>query len=410
MRLLFLTPQSPYPPHGGGPLRALGLIAGLHQAGCEIDLLTFVEEGQPDPATTPLSEFCRQIISVSMPKRSSAHRLRDLLAGKVDMISRFHTSAYGEALNRVLNSAQASGKPYDAIQAEGLEVAAYLPRLKTSHPHLNLIYGSTNAEFELQRVMYLSDRRTLRRLPVTLYSLIQWRRLIHFERWICQSSDQVIATSQPDADAFARLAPEARISVVPNGIDVNEYMQPSAQLELGSAALLFTGTMDYRPNVDAALWFADQILVRVRAAVPEARLFIVGRSPHPRLDVLRQRPDIELTGYVQDIRPFLNGCAVYIVPLRMGAGTRLKLLQAMAASRAIVSTTMGAQGLDVTSGREMILADDAATFAQSVITLLRDPARRDALGRAAQTLVCERYDWSVLIPRMVAVYREMGIG
>ncbi len=406
MRILFLTPQPPYPPHAGNALRTLGLLEGLHKAGAHIDLITFVEDGQPDPVSTPAAELCQRIVSIPTPKRALRQRLRDLLlSGAADMSRRFYSERYADELTRQLKTRG----DYDLIQFEGLEMAGYLPIIRALRPQAKVIYGAANAEFDLQRLIYMNDRRILRRLPGTVYSLIQWRRLVRFERQVCQNVAHVIATSQADADAFRWLSPKSAVSVVPNGIYVQEYMQSSTQLELGSAALLFTGSMGYRPNVDAVLWFADAILGQIREAVPEARLFVVGKNPHPRLAPLRQRADVEITGYVQDVTPFLHSGAVYIAPLRMGSGTRLKLLQAMAAQRAIVSTTIGAQGLEIMPGRELLIADDAAAFAQQVIDLLRDPARREAIGRAAQTFVCEKYDWSVIAPRLLAVYQGMGV-
>jgi len=406
MRLLFLTPQPPYPPHAGGALRTLGLLDGLYKAGCQVDLLTFVEHNQQDPKQTPAATLCDEIVSVPTPQRAISQRVRDLVAGKADLERRFYSPQFADALRT-----QLARHAYDAIQFEGLEVTPYLPLVKAAAPTLKTIYSSTNAEYELQHGMYLNDRRDVRRVAGLLYSLIQWRRLIRYERWVCENVTQVIATSQTDADSFARLAPHAPISVVPNGIFVNEYTSENvqAQLELGSSALLFTGSMGYRPNVDAALWFSDQILSRVREAVPDARLFVVGNRPHARLDPLRQRPDVKITGYVQNILPFLYGCAVYVVPLRMGGGTRLKLLQAMAAQRAIVSTAIGAQGLDAMAGRDLLIANDAASFAQNVIALLRDPTRRATMGSAAYSFVCDHYDWSVIMPRLMRMYQEMGL-
>ena len=232
---------------------------------------------------------------------------------------------------------------------------------------------------------------------------------MRFERAICQLSAVVIATSGPDAAAFQRLAPGAHIHVVPNGIHTDEYQGNGSNVELGSAALLFTGSMSYRPNVDAVLWFAEQVLGRIRAAVPGARLYIVGQQPHPRLDPLRQREDIQITGFVQDVSPFLNSCTVYVAPLRTGGGTRLKLLQAMAARCAIVSTSIGAMGLDITAGDQALIADDALSFAQAVIALLNDPAKRAALGGAAETLVKTTYDWAAITPRLLAVYQDPAL-
>lgn len=403
MRVLFLTSQLPFPPYSGGPLRSYGLISGLHAAGHSVDLLTFTEPGQPDPAGTPLAERCAHIWAVPAPRRSLRDRLRDLLlSAEADMARRFYAPGYAEALTGVLR-----GQTYDIIQIESLEMTPYLLVARTLCPAARIIYDALNAEHDLQRLIHRIDRRTPARWPAALYSFIQWRRLIRMEREICRAVDQVIAVSDEDARALRDLAPAARIAVVPNGIYADEYAETHERLDLGPAALLFTGTMNYRPNVDAVLWFVDSVLEVVREAVPEAKLFIVGNKPHPRLEAIRRRNDVEITGFVQDVTPFLHSTALYVAPLRMGSGTRLKLLQAMAAGAAIVSTRIGAEGLNITSGQEVVLADDATAFAQATVALLRDPDRRTALGRAAQALVRQQYDWSVIMPRLLTVYREL---
>jgi glycosyltransferase involved in cell wall biosynthesis len=405
MRLLFLTGQVPYPPHAGGALRTYGLLDGLHQAGFTIDLLTFIEPGQSDPASTPLATLCGEMVALPAPRRSLADRLRDLmLTPYADMARRFYSPQFEAALKNQLMRVD-----YDLVQIESLEMAAYLPTIRAVRPAVRVIYDSFNAEFDLQRLMYEIDRRVPARLPGAAYSLIQWQRLTRFERKVCQQVDRVIAVSDADAEAFGRLAPGVQVAIVPNAIYVEEYSRATQQLDLGSAALLFTGTMNYRPNVDAVMWFTNHVLGEIRHAVPEARLFVVGNKPHNRLDGVRQRPDVEVTGFVQDVLPFLQSAAVYVAPLRMGSGTRLKLLQAMAAGCAIVSTRIGAQGLKVTSWREAILADDATSFAQGTIALLRDLTYRRRLGQAARELACREYDWSVIWPRLLKVYAGLGL-
>ncbi|MCE7947076.1 MAG: glycosyltransferase [Chloroflexi bacterium CFX4] len=405
MHVLFLTSQVPYPPHGGGALRVYGLLDGLRKAGHQLDLLTFVEPNAPPPHQTPLAELCQTIIGVPYVPRSTRQRLRDLLFTRhADLARRFETPAFTAALR-----VQLKGQRYDAVQMQSLEMAAYLPILRAEAPQARLIYDAYNAEYDLQRSIYAVDRRNVARLPQALYSFVQWRRLIAFERSVCRHADAVTAVSEADAAALAKLAPEQHIAVVPNGIFTAEYTEPSGQLTLGDSALLFTGTMNYRPNVDAALWFVENVLERVRQVVPTARLFIVGNKPHPRLDAVRQRPDVEITGFVQDVTPFLHSAAIYIAPLRMGSGTRLKLLQAMAAGCAIVSTSVGAQGIALRNGQEAILADDALSFAQAVIALLKDPDRRAALGKAARQLVQTHYDWSAIVPCLLKVYERLGV-
>jgi glycosyltransferase involved in cell wall biosynthesis len=165
--------------------------------------------------------------------------------------------------------------------------------------------------------------------------------------------------------------------------------------------------MDYRPNVDAALWFALEVLPRIQRSVPDAHFTVVGQKPHPRLDRLRELPGVTLTGQVPDIRPFIQAADVYVAPLRMGSGTRLKLLEAMAMERAIVSTRLGAEGLEAAAGEALVIADQPGSFASAVVDLLQDAARRQILGRQASALVRARYDWPVIIPRVEAVYERL---
>jgi glycosyltransferase involved in cell wall biosynthesis len=404
MRILFLTSQVPYPPYGGGALRVYGLLDGLHKAGYQLDLLTFSEPSAPLLEQTPLAALCRTMRSVPYVPRSARQRLRDLLLTRqADLARRFDSPAFAAALHEQLRTTR-----YDIIHMQSLEMATYLPLLRVAAPQARLIYDAYNAEYDLQRSIYAVDRRQLTRLPQALYSFVQWRRLLHFERSVCRAADAVIAVSEADAAALNKLAPEKQIAVVPNGIFTTEYAQPSVQLDLGGSALLFTGTMNYRPNVDAVLWFVEQVLDRVRQAVPTARLFIVGNKPHPRLDAIRQRPDVEITGFVQDVTPFLHAATIYIAPLRMGSGTRLKLLQAMAVGCAIVSTSIGAQGIALQNGREAIIADDALSFAQAVIGLLNDAERRAQIGAAARQLAQTRYDWSAILPCLLKVYERLG--
>jgi glycosyltransferase involved in cell wall biosynthesis len=347
------------------------------------------------------------LISVPSPQRKFSRRLNDLLlTQRADIQSRFASSEYASQLTRLLEA----DTVYDVIQFEGLEMATYLPLIKKLRPNAKMIYGAANAEYELQRLIFSDDRRQWTRLPATAYSLMQWRRLKAYERWVCRQVTHVIATSAYDADALKALAPETPVSVVPNGIYVQDYLHTVEQLDLGPQALLFTGSMGYRPNVDAMLWFADSVMPAIREEAPEATLYIVGKNPHSRLDGLRQRADIRVTGFVQDVTPFLHGCAVYVAPLRSGSGTRLKLLQAMAAGCAIVATAVGAQGIEIQPGKEMIIADTAAAFSQAVAMLLRDAALRATMGKAAQDFVCASYDWPIIVPRLLAAYREIGIG
>jgi glycosyltransferase involved in cell wall biosynthesis len=403
MRLLFLTAQPPEPPHAGGTLRTNGLMRHVFAAGHEIHLLSFAEEDQLKINQSALKTFCARVETVPPPQRRLIHRLRDLLLTNLaDMQRRCYSPQYAAKLAVMLDN-----HPFDLIQIESLEMATYLRVLKRKAPDTPVIYDSFNAEFDLQRSVYDTERGNLRRLPGALYSLIQWRRLIRFEREVCQSVAHTIAVSEADAESFRALVPDCSVSVVPNGINTQDYAQHDSSLDLGNCALVFTGSMDYRPNVDAAIWFAEQILPLIRERVPEAKFFVVGNNPHPRLDMLRERDDVEITGWVPDVNPFLHAATVYVVPMRMGSGTRLKVLQAMAAGKAVVSTRTGAQGLYGSDSDTLRLADTAAGFADAVSGLLQHPDQRHDLGAAGAEYVKANYDWSVIAPKLLRVYDEI---
>ena len=278
-----------------------------------------------------------------------------------------------------------------------------------------LVFDDHNAEYILQQRAFETDARQPRRWMGALYSLIQWQKLRRYEARVCRAFDRVVAVSPADAQALQRLVPGLEVTVVLNGVDTecynDQFLMTNDQarighwdLVIGHWSLVFTGKMDFRPNVDAVLWFCQEILPSIRRERPSVRFTIVGRDPHPRVLALARDPQVTVTGYVEDVRPYIAGAAVYVVPLRMGGGTRLKVLEAMAMGQAIVSTTLGCEGVVLTPGREAALADTAQEFAWRVVELLGDEGRRRSMGQQARRLVEARYDWRAIVPRLEQVY------
>lgn len=403
MRLLMLTPSLPYPPHQGGAIRNYGILHGLHAAGHDITLMSF-HSGSPTIDSTPLINMCSRIETVPFPYRARSQRLRDLaLSTQPDLANRLRSDEFSYRLKSLLEETK-----FDLIQFEGLEMAAYLPL--TQNSGAKLCYDAHNAEYALQRVIFEVDLSTPLRWPSAAYSLIQSHRIADFERLVCHQVDCVIAVSDEDASTLRQLCPDARISVISNGVFADDYNGTGEYLDLGKNVMTFTGKMDYRPNVDAMLWFAGSVLPQVQKRVPDARLYIVGQKPHPRLESLRDKPNVELTGWVPEIRPFLHATSVYVAPLRMGSGTRLKILEAMAAGCAVVATTLAAAGLPQSVKSAMLIANSEADMGEAIVTLLQDESRRKELGSAAQIAIRQHYDWSLLIPRLLATYKEIGLG
>jgi sugar transferase (PEP-CTERM/EpsH1 system associated) len=408
VKVLFLTPQVPYPPQQGAALRNWGFISGLATRH-EVAVLSFLAPGQSLPTfleqapqpDDPLRTACR-IETVPFPARTLRDRLYDILTThQPDMALRLVSEAYSHRLADWL-----ADECFDVLQIGGIEMAPYLDIAKSARPQPRLVFDNLNCEYLLQKRAFLTDLRALLRWPGAAYSFVQWQRLRRYEAQVCRAADRVLAVSDVDAAMLQKLVPGLDVTVVPNGVDTLTYWPEFAGLEPGMPedALVFTGTMDFRPNVDAVLWFARQVLPRVQAEVPGVRFFVVGQRPHRRLDGLRSDPAITLTGWVKDPRPYIAQAAVYVAPLRIGGGTRLKLLEAMAMGKPVVATSLGAEGYPVADGRELLLADTPEDFATTVLALLRAPEWRAELGQAGRRFVERRYDWRAIVPRLEAVY------
>ena len=407
MKLLFLTPQLPYPPRQGTTLRNYSLIRYL-AAGHTVHLFSLLAPGEGLAPDSPLHHLCPRIELSPQPQRSLRQRAFDTLTSlQPDMALRLATP---EAQNQI--QAMLAAERYDIVQAEGIEMAGYVLRaLHSDRPRqFRFVFDDHNAEYLLQRRAALVDLTRPRRWLAALYSLAQWAKLRRYERAICLQADAVVAVSQPDRQALCRLAPGIDPAVVPNGIDLAAY-GPYPQATHQPPHLVFTGKMDYRPNVDAVLWFGQAVLPLVRVQIPDVRFQIVGMNPHPRLAALHADPAVTITGAVDDPRPYIRGAAVYVVPMRVGGGTRFKVLEAMACGKAIVSTALGVEGIPVQDGRELLIADEPAAFAAAVVELLRDQqqggGRGRALGEAAYQFVRTHYTWEWIIPRLQHLYEQI---
>ena len=229
-----------------------------------------------------------------------------------------------------------------------------------------------------------------------LWKAVCWREYCTTalaERRYLNLADHVLTVSDTDRDLFARTIKPAKITVIPTGVDL-DFFRPSAGEEQPNT-LVFTGSMDYMPNEDGICYFLEQILPRVRFHLPKVALLVVGRRPSPRLlKLATMTPGVEVTGAVDDIRPYVKRGSVYVVPLRVGSGTRLKIFEAMAMGKPIVSTSVGAEGLPVRTEQNILIADSPDAFANAVVRLLLDHSLRSDLGRAARELVVQKHSWA----------------
>jgi glycosyltransferase involved in cell wall biosynthesis len=224
-----------------------------------------------------------------------------------------------------------------------------------------------------------------------------------FEAKMCPQFDCVVAVSREDREQMQQEYGVEAIYDVPTGVDTT-FFRPSGERKRKPQSLVFTGSMDWLPNEDAIRYFTEQILPRIKQAVPGVTLTVVGRDPFPGLVELSKRDSsVVVTGRVDDVRPYMDEAAVYIVPLRIGGGTRLKIYEAMAMEKPIVSTSIGAEGLPVANGEEIVLADTPETFADAVVGLLQQEDRATAIGKRAAAKVREQFGWDTVADSFAAI-------
>ena len=408
---MVVAPQLPWPAFQGTSLRNARLARALVDAGAVVDLLAFDSTSRGGGPWNDDRGSFGAVRVVSKPTRSGVRRFSDFVSGSPDLATRLRSGAFDAEFSGLVRSGA-----YDAIHLEGFEVAhvalgpgalraeawGRAPWLTTGERSPVIVFDDHNAEFALQASAAAVDWRVPARWPRAVYSSVQSRRLRRREALYAAAADVCVAVSDEDASLLQGVVPGLVPVVVPNGIDVGAFGAPRPA---PSPVLVFSGKFDYRPNVDAACWFVKEIFPIVRLRVAGVRLVLAGMDPSPVVRALASS-DVVVTGYLSELemRAQVSAAWVAIVPVRMGSGTRFKVLEAMAAGVPVVSTTFGASGSGIIDGVHGRLADDAAAFAAAIIDLVGDVASRHRLASRARTLAEARHDWGVIVPRLVDAY------
>jgi len=388
MKLLWLNAGLLLPLDKGGKLRTWHVMRHL-AARHDITYLSFEDPTQTDADRQGMSAVCSRLETV--PRSDTAKgtwRFYAEAAGYVVDAAPYAVAKYRSAAYRARIEDLLAHERFDAVVCDFLPPVVNLPERL---PCPSIVF-THNVEAEIWRRH--AEQATN---PAARYLLTQqWKRMLRFEAAALSRFDLVLAVSEADAKTFAKLYPGTvtqPVHVVQTGVETN-YFMPRGEPE--RAHMVFTGSMDWLPNEDGMTYFCREILPWIRRAEPDATLSIIGRSPTPLVRKLAEIPGVEVTGRVDDVRPHIARGAVYVVPLRIGGGTRLKIFEAMSMGKAVVSTSIGAEGLPVTNRRDIEIADEPSAFADAVVRLMRDTAARRAIESAARRLVVDRYDWSAV--------------
>ncbi len=383
MRILWVKTELLHPVDKGGRIRSYQMLREIAREH-HVTYLT-LDDGQAAPdASERASEYSTELVRIPFapPLKGSVAfygaLARNVLSTLPYAVGRYRSRAMRDAIARLAPSS-------DLVVCDFLAPAVNMP---DSLPVPTVLFQHNVEAMIWERHAQVATSPARR-----LYMQEQFRRMSAFERVACDRFDRTIAVSPQDAEVMADRYGATRVSHVATGVDV-DYFTPASRVEPSTFDLVFTGSMDWMPNDDAMLWFIAEILPRIRSVLPAVTVTVVGRTPSQTLqNAAKSAGGVTVTGRVPDVRPYLERGSVFIVPMRVGGGTRLKIFEAMSMGVPVVSTTIGAEGLPLRDGETISLRDGSEAFADGVVELLENTARRRLLGAAGQGQVRARFGW-----------------
>ncbi|EGB14404.1 glycosyl transferase group 1 [Pseudodesulfovibrio mercurii] len=402
--VLFATARPPYPLDTGAKIRTWNILSGFVDR-YDVDVLHFIDpavEAGWRKAAAALG--VREIFGMENPDLNRPAAPSDLLAA---LIRGLPVSTVKYAKADFAARFRELAPNYDLVHVDTIHLAGGLGGLGNGGGAPFTTLNAHNVEYQIAERMRDLERSLPRRLALGLHA----RNMRRFETRAFREAGMVLAVSGEDGGQIDALAGQGKGVLVENGVDVNFYTPADDPADAPGRAdnLVFVGSMDWLPNIDGMKWFVRDILPAIRAARPGARITIVGRSPHPDVQALHDpAAGVVVTGTVDDVRPFVREASVVVVPLRFGGGTRLKILEAFAMGKAVLSTALGCEGILCEDGRHLRIEDEAAPFARRCLELMDDEDARRRLGAEGRELALSRYSWDAVVGRMhEAVDREI---
>lgn len=394
MKILFLSPTVPFPLTDGGRIRVFNLLKQIAQRS-EVTLLALKTQSSDVESVVHLERFGIRVHLVQqggkLPSVSFGTLLRAFLKKVPITVARYNVPAYRQKFRELVAT-----ETFDLVHYEMFHVAQF-----HTETHLPSLLSQQNVDAAIWRRLCQETANPLRKC---LY-WTQQRAFERYERLTHPQFDIVTCASEIDRQTFQRTNAAGRFEIIPNGVDVEDY-QPAYGSE-EEAHLIYIGSMDWYPNEDAVAFFADEVLPKIREKLPDVQFSAVGGNPSPRVQKLAARSQILVTGRVPEIKPYFARATVFVVPLRIGSGTRLKILEALAMGKAVVSTTVGAEGLNLVDGEEILIADEPIAFAEAVLRLLTDASLRRKIGENGRARVERDYDWRRIGEKLYRLYESL---
>jgi len=395
MDILFITPRLPYPPDQGSKIVMLNFIKFLSKRH-KITLFSLAGEGEDPKHIDYLKQYCRRIEVVNMrPKWSVKNFLLALFRLDPYTSIKYYSPALMKKLKELFKKAK-----FDVIQVEFYYMAQYIMKLRRLIPESAVILDTLNVEY----FMFGDYFKQVKNPVLKFFMFFELLRIKRYESLVYKCFDRCLAISKGDIDRIKSLAPGANIVLQPTGVDTD--LCASYNIKPKDNTIIFYGAMSFFANYDGIKYFYDSIYPLIKKFLPSVKLIIAGGSPPAGIRALKKDPSVTVTGYVEDIKLLIAASSVVVVPLRVGGGVRLKIMEAWAMGKAVVSTSIGADGLEFSDGDDIIIADKPVDFAKKTVKLLKNEDLRRRLGKKARYKAQTQCAWDKNISSIEIEYKK----
>jgi len=376
MKILQITTRLPYPPTDGGKIATYNIIKYLALRGHSITLICFNSENKNYPE---LEKYCRLIIIEKNLETTYPGLFLNLFSNIPYSILKYYSPIAKKIIYNLLKK-----NKYDIVHLDHLHTTYYGNFIKKEY-NLPIVLREHNIENIIMKRFYKNQKNIF----IKFYAYLQWKKLYKYEGKICEIFNRCLMITKNDEEVMKKMNSNIMTSVIPAGVDISYFYPINIEEEY---SLISVASMDWLPNVEAIEWFYKEILPLIEKKVQKVKLYIVGINPPNKIKSFANN-NVIVTGFVKDVRKYIAKGQVFIVPLKIGSGMRIKILNALAMGKAVVSTSIGCEGIDVVDGKNIYIADKKKEFAKKVIFLLNNKNERDRIGKEGLKLVKEKYQW-----------------
>jgi glycosyltransferase involved in cell wall biosynthesis len=394
LRILQISPRLPYPPDSGGSIGIYNITKHLALRGHKITLAALVNELKQVPELEKHCQLKQIRVNIDLPKYKI---FSNMFSRTPYTISKYQSSLAREILLNLVDQDK-----FDIVYLDHLHTAYYGEAIKRSY-HLPIVLREHNVETRIMERLYRNATNPI----IRFWAYVQYRKLRAYEIHMCEMFDKCLMTTYVDEKWIKEANPKINTSIIPAGVDTT-FFHP-LEVEEDPYSILFIASMDWLPNVDGFLWFYKEIFPLILRYEQRTKLVVIGQNP-PKMIRKLASENVIIIGYVKDVRPYIAKASLLVVPLRIASGIRIKILNAFAMGKAVVSTSIGCEGIEVKHKEQLCIADTKEAFAESVIALMNDPVERKRLGEAGRALIHAKYRWEHIVERLENILLEIVNG